>query len=73
MSTEEIKSIKQQMELNHEEIMNQIKLLNEKVNPICNVYDSMQGFGSTVNWFAKYIFTPLIILLGAFVTYKKLQ
>lgn len=80
MSNEEIKTIKEQLAEYHQEhldahdkIMDEMKSLEDKLKPVINIYQSVDGFGSVVVWIAKYIVTPIIIILGAFVTIKKLH
>lgn len=72
MSTEEIRTIKEQLEINHKEVIGRLKLLENKVNPVYEIYTSAQGFGKITVWIAKWIFMPAIILLGALLTFKNL-
>ena len=80
MSNEEIRTIKEQLAEYHKDhleahdrMMEKIDDLETKLKPVMNIYQSVDGFGSVVVWVAKFIVTPCIIILGAFVTFKKLN
>ena len=73
MSEQEQTSIKQQMELNHSEVIMQIQVLRDEIRPVCKVYEAMQGFGKVTFWIGKWIVTPIIVLLSVFISIKKLK
>ncbi len=73
MSADEIRTIKEEMQKNHAELLMQISLLKEQVDPISSIYTSAQGFGSVISWIAKWVLTPMIVLLGAMLTFKNLK
>ena len=66
MSSSEIEQIKELIRDNHSEVM-------AKVNPMYDLFCSAKGFGVVSVWIAKYIVMPVIILLGALLTYKHLK
>lgn len=79
MSIQEINEIKAQIaknnemrEANHKEVMEVLQALKEQVAPVCDLYVKAKNYGSVTYWLAKYIATPIIIFLGALLTYKNL-
>lgn len=72
MPHDEVTQLKKQMETYHKEVMNEIKSLNEKVDPVCKVYASAQGFGKVSVWIAKWIVMPVIAIGGGVLTFKNI-
>lgn len=73
MSHEEKDTISKQLDKHHEAIMKRMDDFDEQIRPIVKIYKSAEGFGDVVIWIAKYIVTPLIFVLGAILTVKKLN
>jgi len=73
MSNEEKDTIKIQLDKHHEAIMKRMDDFDEQIKPIVRIYKTAEGFGVTISWITKYIITPIIVLLGAILTIKKLQ
>jgi hypothetical protein len=46
---------------------------DEQIKPIVRIYKTAEGFGVTIFFIAKYLITPVIIILGAILTIKKLK
>lgn len=57
----------------HELLMTELTNLKQQIEPIAEIYSSAKGFGKVSVWIAKWIITPLIVLLGACLTYKQLK
>ena len=73
LSTEEIRTIQQQIiEMQEKQDANHAELL-ALVTPMYKVYNSMQGFGTVIAWVGKFIVTPAIIIIGGLLTYKQLK
>lgn len=72
MSNEEKDTIKIQLDKHHQAIMKRMDDFDEQIKPIVRIYKTAEGFGISVFWIAKYIITPIIVLLGAILSIKKL-
>lgn len=55
----------------HEVLMTELENLKLQIAPIADIYSSAKGFGNVIMWITKWIVTPLIVLLGACLTYKQ--
>lgn len=73
MSNEEKDTIKIQLDKHHEAIMKRMDDFDEQIKPIVRIYKTAEGFGVTIFFIAKYLITPVIIILGAILTIKKLK
>lgn len=73
MSNEEKDTIKIQLDKHHDAIMKRMDDFDEQIKPIVRIYKTAEGFGVTVFFIAKYLITPVIIILGAILTVKKLK
>ena len=73
MSNEEKDTIKIQLDKHHQAIMKRMDDFDEQIKPIVRIYKTAEGFGVTVFFIAKYLITPIIIILGAILTVKKLK
>lgn len=73
MSNEEKDTIQTQLEKHHDAIMRRMDEFDEQIKPIVRIYKTAEGFGVTVFFIAKYLITPIIIILGAILTVKKLK
>lgn len=73
MSNEEKDTIQTQLEKHHDAIMRRMDDFDEQIKPIVRIYKTAEGFGVTVFFIAKYLITPIIIILGAILTVKKLK
>jgi uncharacterized protein Yka (UPF0111/DUF47 family) len=52
----------------HEEMMDKIKSLNEKIDPIVDVYSQFAGFGSVAKGFFTWVVIPVSVVIGIWLT-----
>ena len=57
----------------HKEIMDSIKKLSSNQQPFLDIMDYLEKSGKITLWIGKYICIPIVVLLGALVSIKKLH
>ena len=46
--------------------------LKNKVEPVCEAYETSLSFGKGAKFIAKWVFTPLVVIVGFLLTIKNL-
>lgn len=67
-----LESYQEMQTLKHEEFTRTLKEISEKLDPVYDVYSAFSGFGSIAGGFFKWVVVPCSIVLGMWISFKKL-
>jgi len=67
-----IKNNTELIKSSHSAVQEDIANLRNIVEPMAIAWNIANNFGTGLKWVAKYIITPLIVLLGAVLTLKNI-
>jgi hypothetical protein len=67
-----VEEIKNNNLMMHEQNTRTLKEIQEKLEPIAKVYNSVDGSGKLFRWIAKWIFIPLAAIITMLLTLKEL-